>query len=184
MSKSAGTFVRLQDVVEQGFDPLAFRFMTYQAHYRKKLNFDSEGLSAAAAGLKRLHQSFGALPSEDGAAADSESLERFRAALRDDLNAPQALATVWEVTRNERLSPGVRRATLLAMDGVLPMGLDGVAPTVEEGPPAEVVALLDRRNAARKAKDFAAADQLRAEIAAQGWEIRDSAQGSTLARRS
>src|SRR5687768_11300784 len=182
MSKSAGTFIRLQDVVERGFDPMAFRFMTYQAHYRKKLNFDEEGLSAAASGLKRLHQAFAALPAEE-AAPDADSLARFRAALRDDLNAPQALAEVWGVTRNEGLGPAVRRATLLAMDTVLPMGLVEVEPMVEEGPPAEVVALLDQRNAARKAKDFATADRLRGEIGALGWEIRDSAQGSTLARK-
>ena len=182
MSKSAGTFVRLQDMVERGFEPIAFRFMTYQAHYRKKLNFDEEGLSAAASGLKRLHQAFAALPAE-AAEPDAGSLARFRAALRDDLNAPQALAEVWSVTRNASLSPAARRATLLAMDAVLPMGLEDVQPLVEDGPPAEVVALLDQRNAARKAKDFATADRLRGEIGERGWEIRDSAQGSTLARK-
>ena len=183
MSKSAGTFIRLQDVVERGFDPMAFRFMTYQAHYRKKLNFDEEGLTAAATGLKRLQQAFGALQAEDGAKADEAAMERFRAALRDDLNAPQAVATVQGVVRDERLSPVVRRATLLEMDAVLPMGLTGVEPEVEAGPPAEALALLEQRNAARAAKDFATADRLRGEIGALGWEIRDSAQGSTLARR-
>ena len=183
MSKSAGTFVRLQDIVERGYDPMAFRFMTYQAHYRKKLNFDEEGLTAATTALKRLHQAFAALPAEDGMGPDAASLGRFRSALRDDLNAPQALAVVWDVARNEQLSPTSRRATLLEMDRVLPMGLEGVQPVVEEGPPAEVLALLDQRNAARAAKDFAAADRLRGEIAALGYEIRDSAQGSTLARK-
>jgi cysteinyl-tRNA synthetase len=183
MSKSAGMFIRLQDVVERGFDPMAFRFMTYQAHYRKKLNFDEEGLTAAASGLKRLHQAFAGLPREDGAVADEVALGRFRSALRDDLNAPQALAGVWEVARDERLSPGVRRATLLAMDAVLPLGLDEVQPAVDEGPPPGILALLDQRNAARKARDFAAADRLRDEIAAAGYEIRDSAQGSTVVRK-
>lgn len=182
MSKSAGTFIRLQDVVERGFDPMAFRFMTYQAHYRKKLNFDEEGLKAAAAGLKRLHHAFAALP-DKGAEPDETALGRFRSALRDDLNAPQALAAVWDVTRDERISPGARRATLLAMDAVLPLGLDGVQPMVDEGPPAEVLELLDQRNAARAAKDFAASDRLRGEIAALGYEVRDSAQGSTVVRR-
>src|SRR5688500_11210966 len=183
MSKSAGTFVRLQDIVERGYDPMAFRFMTYQAHYRKKLNFDEQGLAAAATALKRLHQSFAGLPTGDGATPDGASLDRFRSALRDDLNAPQAVATVQGVVRDERLSPAVRRATLLEMDRVLPMGLEGVQPVVDEGPPSEVLALLDQRNAARAAKDFASADRLRGEIAALGYEIRDSAQGSTLAKK-
>jgi cysteinyl-tRNA synthetase len=183
MSKSAGGFIRLQDLVDQGFEPMAYRFMTYQAHYGRKLNFSEEGLAAAAAGLKRLHETFAALPAEDGVAADDAALARFRGALRDDLNAPQAVAAVWEVTRNEALDPKVRRATLLAMNAVLPLGLEAVPPAMDDGPPAEVLALLDQRNAARKARDFQAADRLRDEIGARGYEIRDSAQGSTVVRK-
>ena len=185
MSKSAGGFIKLRDLVEQGYDPMAYRFMTYQAHYRRKLNFDEEALNAAAAGLKRLHETFAALP-DAPAAEDAAALERFRAALRDDLNAPQAVATVWQTLGDEKLAPEVRRATLLAMNAVLPMGLEKVESTAgrtEEGPPAEVLALLDQRNAARAAKDFATSDRLRNEIAALGYEIRDSAQGSTVVRR-
>jgi cysteinyl-tRNA synthetase len=183
MSKSAGGFIRLQDLIDQGYEPMAYRFMTYQAHYGKKLNFSEEGLAAAAAGLKRLHEAFAALPAEDGGSVDEEAMGRFRAALRDDLNAPQAVAVVWEVARSETMDPKARRATLLAMNAVLPLGLEGVAPAVEEGPTAEVLALLDQRNAARKSRDFQAADRLRDEIGALGSEIRDSAQGSTVVRK-
>ncbi len=183
MSKSKGTFTVLDDIVDDGYDPMAFRYMTYQAHYRTKLDFRPEVLAAQAAGLKRLHETFAALPAEDGAAPHGGTMERFRSALRDDLNAPQALAAVWEASRDEKLSAAVRRATLLAMNAVLPMGLEGVEARVEEGPTAEVLALLEQRNAARRARDFGAADRLRDEITALGYEIRDSAQGSTVVRR-
>jgi cysteinyl-tRNA synthetase len=186
MSKSKGGFIKLRDLVEQGYDPMAYRFMTYQAHYRRKLNFDEESLNAAAAGLKRLQETFAALPEDGGAAPDANSLERFRAALRDDLNAPQAVAAVWSVLGDERIAPAARRSTLLEMNSVLPMGLESVqsvAGREPEGAPAEVLALLEQRNAARKAKDFATADRLRGEIAALGYEIRDSAGGSTVAKR-
>jgi len=184
MSKSKGGFIKLRDLIDQGIEPMAYRFMTYQAHYGKKLNFDNRGLTAARNGLKRLHETFAALPQDHDATPDDTAMARFRAALRDDLNAPQALAAVWDTTRDECISPASRRATLLAMNHVLPMGLESVAPAGEpEGPPDDVLALLDQRNATRKARDFAAADQLRDQITSLGYEIRDSGQGSTVVKK-
>jgi cysteinyl-tRNA synthetase len=183
MSKSSGGFITLQSVIDSGFDPLAFRYLSYQAHYRAHLTFTEEALGGAAAALRRLHDTFAALPDEAGAPFDAPAMDRFRAALCDDLNAPQAVAVVWETTRDEALSPACRRATLLAMNAILPLGLERAGATREDGPPPEALELLEQRNAARKARDFATADRLRAEIAALGYEVRDSAQGSTLARR-
>jgi cysteinyl-tRNA synthetase len=183
MSKSAGRFTVLDDIIAEGHDPLAFRYFTYLAHYRTAQDFRPEALAGAAARLKRVQETFAALPLGDTALPDGDTLARFRDALRDDLNAPQALAVVSEVVREDRLAPAVRRATLLAMNAVLPMGLESVEARVDEGPPPEVFELLEKRNAARRARDFAAADRLRDEIGARGYEIRDSAQGSTLVRR-
>jgi cysteinyl-tRNA synthetase len=141
-------------------------------------------MAAAASALHHLHQLYAALPAGAPAEADAGSLERFRGALRDDLNAPQALAIVWDVAKSASITAPSRRATLLAMNDVMPLGLDTVAPApLTAAPPAEVLALLERRDAARKARDFAAADALRAQITALGYEIRDSAQGSELVRR-
>jgi cysteinyl-tRNA synthetase len=116
-----------------------------------------------------------------------EALDRFLAALRDELNAPRALAVVWETLRDERIPPGDRRAALLAMDAVLPMGLAGVA-SVEhrrgEDVPLNVLVLVERREAARANEDFATADALRIQVAALGYDVRDSATGSIVARRT
>lgn len=189
MSKSSGGFVTLQSLIDEGFSPLTYRFLTYQAHYRASLTFSHQAMAAAASALQHLHQLYAALPAagpaETEAEADAGSLERFRGALRDDLNAPQALAIVWDVAKSTSIAAPSRRATLLAMNDVMPLGLEAVAaaPPSAAPPPAEVLALLERRNAARKARDFAAADALRAQITALGYEIRDSAQGSELVRR-
>jgi cysteinyl-tRNA synthetase len=188
MSRSSGDFVTLQTLVDQGVSPLAYRYLTYQAHYRTHLTFTDEALTGAAAALKGLQDAFAALPAGEGApasAADGASLAAFRDALRDDLNAPQALAVIWKVARDRDLAPAVRRATLLEMNALMPLGLESVAPVTADiaETPDEVQALARRREAARQARDFAAADALRAEITALGWDVRDTAQGPELRRR-
>lgn len=185
MSKSSGDFITLRSLVEAGFDPLAYRYMTYTAHYRTLLTFTAEGLGGAATSLKRLQGLFVALPAAPAGVPDAPMLTAFREALRDDLNAPKALAVVWKVAQDTSLAPEARRATLLAMDAILPLGLATLQPATAEidGPPEEVQALARRRDAARKVKDFAGADALRGEIAALGWEVRDTAAGAELKRK-
>ena len=189
MSRSSGEFVTLQTLIDRGYSPLAYRYLTYLAHYRAHLTFSDESLASAAAGLKGLHQEFAALPAgtaELPATPDAPSLSLFRDALRDDLNAPRALAVVWKVARDRELDPAVRRATLLQMNDLLPLGLEGVAPAAASRPaeaPAEVQELAQRRDAARKARDFAAADALRQQIGELGWDVRDTAQGPELRPR-
>jgi cysteinyl-tRNA synthetase len=185
MSKSSGGFITLQSLIDAGYSPLTYRFLTYQAHYRASLTFTEQAMAAAASALQHLHQLYAALPPDESAAVDADGMERFRSALRDDLNAPQALAVVWDVAKSTTIPPPSRRATLLAMNKVMPLGLEAVAaaPPADQPPPAEVLALLERRNAARQARNFGEADALRAQIGALGYDIRDSAQGSQLVRR-
>jgi cysteinyl-tRNA synthetase len=185
MGKSEGNALTLQSLIDRGIDPLAYRYLTYLAHYTKPLTFTEEALEAAAAALKHLQELMAALPASATAAPDAPALARFRDALRDDLNAPKALAVVREVAKDGAIAPEVRRATLLAMNEILPMGLAEIAPAgaAAGAPPAEVLALLERRNAARKARDFATADALRAQIAALGFEVRDTPHGAQLVRR-
>jgi cysteinyl-tRNA synthetase len=199
MSRSSGDFVTLQMLIDEGHSPLAFRYLTYLAHYRAHLTFSEEALAGAEAGLKGLHELFAALPpppAPEGApgapagsladAPDEASLALFRDALRDDLNAPKALAAVWRVARDRELSPPVRRATLLEMNALLPLGLESVAPAPEaEGEasaPEEVAELARQREAARKARDFATADALRKRLTELGWEVRDTPRGPELRR--
>jgi len=179
MAKSAGEFLRLANLVERGYDPLAFRYLCLTAHYRSQLNFTIDALDAAATALDRLRTGFYALPG--GGEADSGSLERFTAEVNDDLNVPRALALAWDVLRGE-LSPAVRKATFARFDRVLGLGLNAWQPK-RETIPETVQALAAARAAAREARNWAEADRLRAELHAAGWEIEDGSTAYTLKRR-
>ena len=110
----------------------------------------------------------------------------FSEALEDDLNTPQALAVAWNMLKDDSLSPADKRATLLAMDQVL--GLDlanakSVSISLDELP-TEVQKLVEEREAARKAKDFAAADALRENIREAGFEIEDGDVGPHFTKKN
>src|SRR5262249_5092700 len=116
MAKSAGEFLRLQSLIDRGYDPLAYRYLCPTGHYRGQLNFTWAALDAAATGVDRMRNGVVALRSEraDGA-PDAAMIERFTAEINDDLNVPRALAVAWETLRGD-LPPAIRLATLLAFD--------------------------------------------------------------------
>jgi len=180
MAKSAGEFLRIQALIDRGYDPLAFRYLCLTAHYRSQLNFTWDALDAAATGLDRMRTTFHGLPAAQ-ADADHASTERFTAHLNDDLNLPRALAVTWEVLRGD-LSAEVRRTTVAAFDHVLGLGLETWVPQRQAIPEA-VQALAEARAAARKARDWAEADRLRRELHAAGWEMADRPDGYDLRPR-
>jgi cysteinyl-tRNA synthetase len=182
MAKSAGEFLRVDSLVERGYDPLAFRYLCLTGHYRGQLNFTWEALDAAAVALDRMRHGVHALRDAGTAAPDPALVERFTDEINDDLNLPRALAVAWETLRGERPA-AVRRATLVDFDRVLGLGLATWTPPVE-AVPDDVRALADARAAARRAKDWAEADRLRGELAAAGWEMEDRADGYALKRRA
>ncbi|MGQ9678264.1 MAG: cysteine--tRNA ligase [bacterium] len=184
MGKSEGNIVTIAELEEQGFEPLAFRYLCYTAHYRMPLNFTSEALSAAQNSLRGLRE-LGLNAQCWGAGEERDWLDRARAefnsALEDDLNMPQALAVVWNLVRegNKRQD---RRAweLLLDFDRVLGFGLREM--NRDEDIPAEVTKLADERESARKAKNWAEADRLREEIKRRGWIVEDTLNGWRLKR--
>jgi cysteinyl-tRNA synthetase len=181
MAKSAGEFLRVASLVERGYDPLAFRYLCLTGHYRSQLNFTWEALDAAQTGLDRMRQGFFALPHDSSAAPDVRLTGRFADEINDDLNLPRALAVAWETLRGD-VAPAVKRATLAKFDDVLGLRLSTWRPEAV-AVPADIEALAGARAAARKAKDFAEADRLRAKLADQGWEMEDRPDGYTLKRR-
>ena len=181
MAKSAGEFLRVDSLVERGYDPLAFRYLCLTGHYRGQLKFTWEALDAAAVALDRMRHGVHALRDAGEATPDPELIERFTNEINDDLNLPRALAVAWEALRGDRPA-AVKRATLLAFDRVFGLGLAAWVPPVEAIPDA-VRALADARAAARRAKHWAEADRLRGELAVAGWEMEDRADGYALKRR-
>ena len=185
MAKSAGNIIRVADLASMGYEPLAFRYLALTAHYRSKLDFTDDAMHAAASGLARLRR---AAAGPDGPVdlADEPMTSyrsRFADAVADDLATPRALAIAHEVASASGLTDAQRRALLLDFDRVLGLSLD--APGPDEAPlPEGAAGLLERRAAARSARDFAASDALRDELAALGVEVRDTADGQeTTVRR-
>lgn len=181
ISKSKGHVLVLQDLVDQGFEPLAFRYFFLQGHYRQQQAFSLEAMEAAATGYRRLLGAAAAVRDAAGAAAPAR-LEgfraRFREAMRDDLNAPRALAVAWEVARSAELSPAERRELLLGFDAFLGLGLATEEPaTAARTHDPRIDGLVAQREAARKRKDFAEADRVRKLLAAEGVQIEDTPSG-------
>ena len=173
MSKSSGEFLRLQLLIDKGYDPLAYRFFCLSANYRAKLNFNWESLDGAATALNRLRST----QYEWGAASvpDSAFVARFTEQINDDLNTPRALAVMWDLLRSD-LPKAVKKATLLKFDEVFGLGLADWKPA-ENTIPTDILALADERQRARKEKRFADSDILRAQIAAAGYLVEDTPQG-------
>jgi len=179
MAKSAGEFLRIQALIDRGYDPLAYRYLCLTAHYRSQLNFTWDALDAAVTALDRMRN--GVFQLGEPGEVDASYLERFTAEINDDLNVPRALALAWEVLRGG-LPDATRKATLLAFDRVFGLGLSTWQPARETVPDA-IRALAEARAAARHAKQWAEADRLRRELHAAGWEMEDRAEGYTLKRQ-
>ena len=177
MAKSAGNFFRITELEEQGFDPLAFRYMALQARYRSPLNFSIEGLAGADRALRQLRERVGEWSGDRGPEIDEGWDARFRSAIADDLDLPTAMALVAALTRSS-LPDGAKASLLKAWDRVLGLDLDRPAPAL----PAQAQKLLDAREAAREARDFARSDQLRDELERLGVTVIDTQDGQRIKR--
>jgi cysteinyl-tRNA synthetase len=176
MAKSEGNFLTLEaSFIRKNIDPLAFRFASFLSHYRKPMEYSEEGIQAAQNGLQHLHNQVRTLL-DDGQATtiDSGYQEKFKAALNNDLNMPQALAVVQELLKSE-LDAGVKLATVLDYDRVLGLDLDKIS--ADQVLPTDIQVLADARLQARKEKNWTLSDELRDKIQALGYTVQDSPQG-------
>ena len=179
MAKSAGNFFRIRELEEQGFDPLAFRYLALQAKYRTKLNFSTDRLAGADRALRNIREHLiewtraGDVAAGEGT-EDADLEKRFRSAIADDLDLPEAMALVSELTRS-KVAPGVKARLLRSWDRVL--GLDLERPEPRRALPPGAAEVLAAREKARAAKDFARSDQLRDELASLGIAVIDTPEG-------
>ena len=176
MSKSKGNFYVLNELIEKGFDPMAYRYLVLTAHYRDKLNFTFESLQAAQNALNNLREQ--AREWVEPSAVDENSFGAFLSELNDDLNTPKAIAEMWNFLKNQDDS-GVKAATVRAMDEILGLKLDEYIGKKLEIP-EEVQKIVDKREEARNAKDFAKSDELRDEIKKLGYDVLDTPNGPKL----
>jgi cysteinyl-tRNA synthetase len=186
MSKSLGNFRTLTDLLEL-VDPRAYRLVVLQSHYRAPVEVTASTLEDAARRLNGLDAFARRVADVAAAPADADALERFRAAMDDDLDTPRAMAEL----------AGLVRAANTALDAGDAVGAAPLAAAIDEVTravglklsdgrhevPAAVTALVTERDQARAARDFAASDALRDRLDALGWRVEDTAQGTRVHRK-
>lgn len=183
IGKSVGNAIYVQDVVSAGYHPLALRYFYLQASYRSPLSFSWDALGASQEALTRLWRlAAEAKKDSKGISQHSAARERFLALVRDDLATPKALAFLWEVIKDERLSPKAVWGVVEAADAVLGLSLLTPPHNTELPLPDAVQALVTEREAARNAKDFARADELRIHIQNRGYRVEDLPSGQVVRR--
>ena len=219
MSKSSGNFLRLQSLIDKGYDPLDYRFFLLGAHYRKQVYFSWEAMDGAKNArqalvqrLAKLAQAAGGIQALDagkkygrGEASKTEGLSGaaaayladFRAALENDLSTPVALSQIQKAVKDSSLKPAEALELVRRMDSVTGLRLAAEAARLleaavatpvslaheEDSEAAAIDALVAERSAAKKAKNFARADEIRKELAAKGIIITDTAQGPVWERK-
>jgi cysteinyl-tRNA synthetase len=194
MAKSAGNITRVSELTEAGIDPLAFRLLCFGTRYRSEMDLDWNALEGANARLTTLRQrmvGWAAEPEEAPAgepAAEPSELardydRRFREAVSDDLNMPEAVVVVSEVVSAAGLLPLEKSRLLSSWDGVLGLDLGRLVREAWE-PTAEMRELIRRRDEARAAREFAEADRLRDELTVMGLEVMDTPDGTKVRPRA
>jgi cysteinyl-tRNA synthetase len=197
MSKSKGNYYTFRDLAEQGFDPVAIRYFLLSVPYRKQLNFTFDALRGAektVAGLRDFYARLTEARVEPGSnqrmqEASQRALEGFEAGLDDDLNMSVALAALHNLTRevNTAISDCALRADdkrdLLALIDRFDTVLNIFGGVQREMLDAEIQALIDERQQARRRRDFARADQIRDQLAGRGITLEDTKDGVRWKRR-
>jgi len=202
MSKSLGNFYTLRDLLDQGHRPQALRHQLLTAHYRQQLNFTVEGLEQSERTMQRLDTFIERLPrlplpegsSEEAEAAIKEAQANFEQVMDDDINVPGAMGVVFELIKHtntlldaSELHEQDRTAVfdfLEQADSVL--GLMTEQLEAAKGEPAlgeEIEALIAEREQARASRNFARADEIRDQLAAQGVLLEDTAECTIWRRR-
>jgi len=183
MSKSLGNVHNLLDLLDQ-YDPRAYRMLLLQSHYRGPVSVGQDNIDSSVKALARFDgvaRRFGSVP----ATADAAVLQSFRTVMDDDLNTPAAMAIVFDaITRANAAADAGESGRALELVTAIYSIADAVGLTFAGGDevPADVAAKAAALDAARTAKDFAAADSLRAELQAAGWTVETTKAGTTLRR--
>ncbi len=193
MSKSKGEFMTVSLLEEKGYDPIVYRFFCLNSHYRKSLTFDWENLDNARNTFDKLIGRIAAIAKESMGTPNEERFaeleQAFDNALGNDLNTAQAVTVLYDVLKAD-ISRAQKIQLIREFDEVLGLDLmkhaEAKIKAEQEAAsdiPAEIQALVDERAAARKAKDFAKADELRDKITALGWVIEETRQGTKVHRK-
>lgn len=174
ISKSKGGLFTISELEDMGFKPLSFRYFCFTAHYRSPLNFDLESLQGAQNAYERLKNIISEL--KDDGKTNKKCLNEFEKAVCHDLDMPKAIAVLWNLVRDKEAEGKVK--TIERMDKILGLGL--FEKKKKEEIPKNILALMEKREGARKAKDWKTADKIREKIKQLGFVINDTPEGAKI----
>lgn len=192
MSKSKGEFLTVSLLRERGYDPIVYRFFCLQSHYRKSLVFSWEGLENASQAYRRLIERIAALDDsvasgETDAELEGELRGRFTEALDNDLNTSMAVTALYDVLKS-KLSDQAKRTLISEFDGVLSLSLLEHADSLKKTASASsdddrqmiewIEEMIERRAAAKAEKNYAQADEIRAQLSERGVTLKDTKDGT------
>ena len=186
MSKSSGEFLTLPVVVSHGYNALDYRYFCLSGHYRTQLKFSWEALDHAKSAREKLVAAVSELKKDNKPASVlSEKAEGWKKAFSDamnnDLRAPEALAQMWMMLKDGDITGSEKLALLLDFDRILGLELDKVEAKSDEKVGGEREwKLLEERAEAKKNKDWARADEIRAELLSLGYIVKDTPKGAVL----
>lgn len=192
MSKSSGDFLTVQDLIDRGYDPMAFRYMLLMGHYRQPLDFSFDALDAASNGYKSMVRKVAELLSVASAetidnATFNQWHDKMLATISDNMKTAETLVLMHELLRDTSVNSATKIALFEFIDRLLGLQFIDRAKKLNnaesETAPAEIQALADERAAAKSAKDWARADELRAQIDAAGWSVVDTRDGAKLVKK-
>ncbi len=190
ISKSLGNTINLRHLVDRGFSGDDYRYWLLTSHYRSTVNFSWDALLGAKQALYRLKRYVYEDYKQVAGKPDKTYIDRFKAHLADDLDTPGAIALLFEVTKDETLDDKTKCATIQYFDSVLEIGLSD---TVEDGKktlgilttkdvPEEIQELVDKREAARIARNWLEADTLREALNLKGYAVEDTPHGPKISK--
>ena len=200
MSKSLGNFYTLKDSLAKGYSGREIRYVLISTYYRQSLNFSFQALDEARGNLQRIDAFTTRLKDLASASNDSADPEitalandaagKFLAALQEDLNVSAGLGVLFDFIRDGNRAMDAGKVNAAGANELLKAlaSIDQILAVIEPeaadvSVPAEVIALTEQRTAARKAKDWALADQLRDQITALGWEVKDTPKGPQFVKK-
>jgi cysteinyl-tRNA synthetase len=185
MSKSSGEIMTMAALERHGFDPIDYRYLCLNTHYKTPLSFSMDALTAAKNTFQGLKDKVIVFRKSEKEIVNTGLIDKYRAefleAVNDDLNTPKALAIMWAVVKDKEFNDREKYLMLLDFDRVLGLGLDKVLHD-DVIVPEEVMSVVRERERARRTKDFKKSDQLRDVIKMMGFHVDDTEHGPKLKR--
>ncbi len=192
ISKSLGNSINLRHLIDRGFSGEEYRYWLLTSHYRSPINFSWEALTSAKQALFRLRRFVYEEYRQQTGSPDATYVDKFRALIANDLDTPQAIALLWQITKDATLDNKTKCATIHVFDSILDLGLR--APLDEgarslgvltpEEVPLDVQELIKRREAARIARNWLEADTLREALNLKGYAVEDTPHGPKVTKAS